>query len=264
MAKVKKSRSFGLLNSRAAKVLSLLVFAVVATTLISTVDARVRRRIQIQIPTSGAVVSGIQAITAKDRREASLNLSAIHIRVNGVRVESSNECVFAAVYEPGVYNVCWDTTQLPDGEYQINLDLVRRNGRVISSPSIPVTIENDSIISLPNDVHAAYFQLADPERPNDVFVIGLDDLAQITQAREAIGTNLHPVGTIVAQPRMYNPDWSYHIDARSISFAEISTEVCDSYFRFVEDNLSIVGTDFLPNKQFCPWNARVVAEIDPF
>lgn len=69
-------------------------------------------------------------------------------------------------------------------------------------------------------------------------------------------------GTINATAVAWNPGWTYHIEPDTVFFGEVFTEVCDANVEFVEENLGDVGTDFLPNNQWCPWESRVLEELD--
>ncbi|WP_248148202.1 BP74-related protein [Microbacterium aoyamense] len=64
-----------------------------------------------------------------------------------------------------------------------------------------------------------------------------------------------PVGTIVRDDPSVNEPWSWHIDPRSLEFADFTTEVCDGLPEYVED-----GT--LTSDVYCPWIAEVIA-VEP-
>ena len=61
-----------------------------------------------------------------------------------------------------------------------------------------------------------------------------------------------PVGELVRGDPGPNAPWSWHVDPATLTFAEMTTEVCDGIPSMVED-----GT-FTYN-QFCPWGAQLVA-----
>jgi hypothetical protein len=68
-------------------------------------------------------------------------------------------------------------------------------------------------------------------------------------------------GLVVAEAVPYNKPWSFHLDPTSISFAEMSIEVCDAATTYVEEHLAEVGGAFLPGRRWCPWSSRVIEEV---
>lgn len=100
---------------------------------------------------------------------------------------------------------------------------------------------------------------------SDQFVIELTDESKIQQARNILnGTQeneTHVLGRIIKRPAPYNPKWSYQLDPASISFFSFAIEVCDAPISYVEDHLDEAGGAFLPGYYWCPWNSRLVKEI---
>ncbi|MEG3956753.1 BP74-related protein [Microcoleus sp. herbarium2] len=100
---------------------------------------------------------------------------------------------------------------------------------------------------------------------SDQFVIELTDESKIQEARNILnGTQkdkTHVVGRIIKRPAPYNPKWSYQLDPASISFFSMAIEVCDANIGYVEDHLDEAGGAFLPGFYWCPWNSRLVKEI---
>ena len=100
---------------------------------------------------------------------------------------------------------------------------------------------------------------------SDQFVIELIDESKIQEARNILnGTEkdqTHVFGRIIKRPDPYNPKWSYQLDPASISFFNVAIEVCDAPIRYVEDHLDEAGGAFLPGGLWCPWNSRLVKEI---
>ncbi|NJM84216.1 MAG: calmodulin [Tabrizicola sp.] len=100
----------------------------------------------------------------------------------------------------------------------------------------------------------------------DTFVIALNNPATIAEAR-AIASGqqqlkVHVTGLVVDGAVPYNAPWSFHLHPASISFFEMSIEVCDAATTYVEEYLAEVGGAFLPGRRWCPWSSRVIAEID--
>ena len=110
----------------------------------------------------------------------------------------------------------------------------------------------------------AYFKLAGATDA-DTFVIALTDPAVIAEARaQANGhePSKHVTGLVIAEAVSYNAPWSFHLDPASISFAEMSIEVCDAATSYVEEHLEEVGGAFLPGRRWCPWSSRVIEEVE--
>ncbi len=109
----------------------------------------------------------------------------------------------------------------------------------------------------------AYFKVAGPTDA-DTFVIALTDPATIAEARAMASgeaPSKHVAGVVVAEAVPYNAPWSFHLDPASISFFEMSIEVCDAATSYVEEHLAEVGGAFLPGRRWCPWSSRVVEEV---
>ena len=111
----------------------------------------------------------------------------------------------------------------------------------------------------------AYFKVAGTEE-EDAFVIALTDPATIAEARAIVDgqqpTKVHVTGLVVAGEAAYNRPWHFYLDPSSISFFELSTEVCDAATSYVEAHLAEVGGAFLPGRRWCPWSSRVIAEVE--
>jgi hypothetical protein len=110
---------------------------------------------------------------------------------------------------------------------------------------------------------AAYFKVAGATEA-DAFVIALTDPAIVAEARALVSEQApskHVTGLVVAEAAPYNAPWSFHLDPASISFAEMSIEVCDAATNYVEEHLAEVGGAFLPGRRWCPWSSRVIAEV---
>jgi hypothetical protein len=109
----------------------------------------------------------------------------------------------------------------------------------------------------------AYFKVAGATEA-DTFVIALSDSATIAEARAMMNgeaPSKHVTGLVVAKAAPYNKPWSFHLDPASISFAEMSIEVCDAATSYVQEHLAEVGGAFLPSRRWCPWSSRVIEEV---
>jgi hypothetical protein len=115
-----------------------------------------------------------------------------------------------------------------------------------------------------NEPGTVYFRVAGATEA-DTFVIALTDPATIAEARAMASgqaPSRHVTGLVVAEAVPYNAPWSFHLDPDSISFAEMSIEVCDAATSYVEAHLAEVGGAFLPDRRWCPWSSRVIAEVE--
>jgi hypothetical protein len=71
-----------------------------------------------------------------------------------------------------------------------------------------------------------------------------------------IGIAIGPVEEVI--PSKLH-EWSFRIDPKKVEFADLTTEVCDGNFTYVEDHLEEWLTSV---KQYCPWSTRrLVKEI---
>ena len=60
-----------------------------------------------------------------------------------------------------------------------------------------------------------------------------------------------PNGKIVRDSPSVNAPWSWHIDPKTLEFADVTTEVCDGLPEYVED-----GT--LTSDYYCPWQTKII------
>jgi hypothetical protein len=59
-----------------------------------------------------------------------------------------------------------------------------------------------------------------------------------------------PLGRVVRTPGINKP-WSWHIDPKTLQFADFTIEVCDGLPSYVEDH-TVTSPDY------CPWSAKVI------
>ncbi|HEY4291672.1 hypothetical protein [Luteibacter sp.] len=104
-----------------------------------------------------------------------------------------------------------------------------------------------------------------PTRQPHEFIVEIDDpvtaaLAEdILLGHERSTTRIR--GIVIKGRTDYNESWPFHLDPTSIRFFSNSTEVCDASSLYVEENLSRVGTGFLPDHEWCPWSTRLTREV---
>jgi hypothetical protein len=93
------------------------------------------------------------------------------------------------------------------------------------------------------------------------FVVRIADARAIEAARAelrlaAAERRLHPSGRLVGGSGGHNGPWHWHL--RDVQMVQVSIELCDGRPSMVQANLDYwldrVGA-------FCPWGARVVAEL---
>ena len=96
----------------------------------------------------------------------------------------------------------------------------------------------------------ATFQVAGVE----TYKIELDTPALVKHAEQLLnGEDVAaiPLGRVVRNSPGVNKPWSWHIDPKTLEFAQITIEVCDGLPSYVED-----GT--VTSKDYCPWSAKVI------
>jgi hypothetical protein len=112
----------------------------------------------------------------------------------------------------------------------------------------------------------AYFAFAQGQDPGQEFIFELTDEDKIAHARRIISgeekNEVHVFGRIIKRTKPYNPRWSYHLDPDTIRFFEVAIEVCDANMMYVEDHLDEACGAFLPGCVWCPWDSKVVREVD--
>lgn len=104
------------------------------------------------------------------------------------------------------------------------------------------------------------------QQPGQEFIFELTDEEKIAHARRILSgeetSEVHVVGRIRKTTKPYNPKWSYHLDPDTISFFAVAIEVCDANMQYVEDHLDEACGAFLPGCHWCPWDSRLVREVE--
>jgi len=88
----------------------------------------------------------------------------------------------------------------------------------------------------------------------ETYKIELDTPALVKHAEQLLkGEDVAaiPLGRVVRDSPGVNKPWSWHIDPKTLEFAQITIEVCDGLLSYVED-----GT--VTSKDYCPWSAKVI------
>jgi hypothetical protein len=94
------------------------------------------------------------------------------------------------------------------------------------------------------------------------FRMGLSSEAQIAQATALLASgaenNVH--GTVRRGSGRFNAPYSWHLDPESITFPDLTMEICDG--RPQSDVESDVGYWVDTVKYYCPWGAKIVARVN--
>jgi hypothetical protein len=98
----------------------------------------------------------------------------------------------------------------------------------------------------------------------DTFVVATSDPEVIAGvenqlAKPAGQRKKHINGQIARGEKPYNPGYPWHFVEGEWALSEFSTEVCDGRLAFVTANLGYWTEEV---GRFCPWNSRVVQEVD--
>jgi hypothetical protein len=91
---------------------------------------------------------------------------------------------------------------------------------------------------------------------NDVFYASITNPSGIDQALALwLGQSQAniPVGQLECGNGTYNCGWRWRMNPASITFAELTIEVCDATPSYVENNCPS-----FPSAQYCPWSAKLV------
>ena len=88
----------------------------------------------------------------------------------------------------------------------------------------------------------------------ETYKIELDTPALVKHAEQLLkGEDVAaiPLGRVVRDSPGVNTPWSWHIDPKTLEFAQITIEVCDGLPSYVEDHT-------VTSKDYCPWSAKVI------
>jgi hypothetical protein len=111
---------------------------------------------------------------------------------------------------------------------------------------------------------ASYFSFQ--QHPDQEFIFELANEDKIAHARRILSAEekerVHVIGRIRKSSKSYNPNWSFHLDPETIDFFAVAIEVCDANMQYVEDHLDEACGAFLPGCHWCPWDSRLVREVD--
>jgi hypothetical protein len=142
---------------------------------------------------------------------------------------------------------------------------IRPTGIVLAALSLAATASTAIAEPAATSRYFAFEASGAPLRQSHEFVVQIDDPATADMARQVLdGQDNHNVrigGVIVKGSTDYNESWAYHLDPKSIQFSANAVEVCDATAQYVNEHLHLVGTDFLPRNEWCPWSARLTREV---
>lgn len=127
-------------------------------------------------------------------------------------------------------------------------------GKTLSKAAFVATTVTLAIVALAGCVPAhnpvATFQVHD-----ETFKIELATPELVEHAKELLAGDdvaAIPNGVVVRNDPGPNAPWSWHIDPATLTFANVTIEVCDGLPSHVED--SVITSD-----QYCPWSAKIVS-----
>ena len=118
----------------------------------------------------------------------------------------------------------------------------------------------------------AYFSFVSPSgvrtAPHE-FIFGVEDPATIAKLRQIVvnAGDIPPrsqriIGKIATTRADYNAEWPFHFVPSTVRLTlGVDAEVCDATPFMIEENLHVVGQDFLPGSHWCPWSMRLVREV---
>jgi len=132
---------------------------------------------------------------------------------------------------------------------------MERDGTIRSRVAGAFFIAFTSVLLLAGCVPAhknpvATFEVAGVE----TYKIELDTPALVKHAEQLLkGEDVAaiPLGRVVRDSPGVNKPWSWHIDPKTLQFAQITIEVCDGLPSYVEDHT-------VTSKDYCPWSAKVI------
>ena len=91
---------------------------------------------------------------------------------------------------------------------------------------------------------------------NDVFRASITNPTGITQALALWSGQSQakiPVGQLDCASGAFNCGWTWSVNPSSITFAELTIEVCDATPSYVQGNCAS-----FPNGTYCPWSAELI------
>ena len=129
-----------------------------------------------------------------------------------------------------------------------HLSLLARGAGLAVAASVAVLLLSGCAPAHKNPV--ATFEVAGVE----TYKIELDPPALVKHAEQLLkGENVAaiPLGRVVRDSPGVNKPWSWHIDPKTLEFADFTIEVCDGLPSYVEDH-TVTSPDY------CPWSAKVI------
>jgi hypothetical protein len=105
--------------------------------------------------------------------------------------------------------------------------------------------------SLPTTgVYATFRVVNDVFRASITHPTGIDQALAIWHGQSQAKI---PVGQLACGNGAYNCGWTWSMSPASITFAEVTIEVCDGTPSYVEGNCTT-----FPNGLYCPWSAELI------
>jgi len=99
-------------------------------------------------------------------------------------------------------------------------------------------------------VYATFRVVSDVFRASITNTTGIDQALALWQGQSQAKI---PVGQLECGNGAYNCGWSWSMSPSTITFAELTIEVCDATPSYVQGNCSS-----FPNGRYCPWSAELI------
>ncbi len=137
-----------------------------------------------------------------------------------------------------------------DGGYKFWLDKLNKfNGNFIDAEMVKAFLSSTEYrgrFTSSDALSEVFFK-----EQNTGFVFKMNDQAQISQARAAVGQTKWLVGTVLKEPIFYNRTWHFHLDPQMIGLADVTIEACQTSVPSVDKNLEAVGGSFVTGNVMC-------------
>ncbi|HMI89215.1 MAG TPA: hypothetical protein VK550_34285 [Polyangiaceae bacterium] len=109
----------------------------------------------------------------------------------------------------------------------------------------------DACSALPTaGVYATFRVVGDVFRASITNVAGIDQALGLWRGQSQAKI---PTGELECGNNTYNCGWTWRMNPASVTFAELTIEVCDATPSYVEGNCAS-----FPNGRYCPWSAELI------
>jgi hypothetical protein len=142
-----------------------------------------------------------------------------------------------------------DATSNPDRDADVSMDSDADGSDAPFDTSAPPS--DASTCLLPTmGVYATFRVVGDVFRASITNPTGIDQALALWRGQSQAKI---PTGQLECANGTYNCGWTWRMTPASITFAEITIEVCDATPSYVQGNCAS-----FPNGQYCPWSAELI------